>query len=380
MMRPGTLLLALATVVGSAVQAQQAIRGWEVFDFAHRRLRPTQLNSLDLDDLRRLRGIVFGRHGRMFKEHDIQEWLESRPWYHRNPHFANPDLTSIERANLDVIRGAEAARHDFVELGDMRFWRDSTFRAQRLEPRSSFELRVLAAEIAATHGRRFDDDPWLQAYFDDRYWYTADSSYRPSDLTPSERQNLETIEGVIKRSRRLTLAPGDMALFENTTLTEDMLRGLGLYELRLLRNEVYARRGRLFHTPWLQRYFSEQDWYQPSPGYGEPELTAVERQNVATIVRVENRLHEALSTEPVDTDVLRGLFLEDARRLRFEIEARRGKVFPQAWLQGYFESLPWYRPNRAFTDDSLSSVEKANIAAILAHERSATKAMDAFEG
>jgi hypothetical protein len=48
-----------------------------------------------------------------------------------------------------------------------------------------------------------------------------------------------------------------MYLFQSAPLTDSLLRGLSLYELRLLRNEVYARHGRRFQTPWLRDYFKD---------------------------------------------------------------------------------------------------------------------------
>jgi len=41
-----------------------------------------------------------------------------------------------------------------------------------------------------------------------------------------------------KERTQVALLPGDMELFENKTISEQMLHGLSLHELRLLRNEV----------------------------------------------------------------------------------------------------------------------------------------------
>jgi hypothetical protein len=74
-----------------------------------------------------------------------------------------------------------------------------------------------------------------------------------------------------------------------------------------------------------------------------------------TIAAVEARVHESLSSQPLDSAMLTSLFLEDARKLRNEIYARHGRVFKDPWLQAYFSSLPWYRPNPAFRDDQLTA-------------------------
>jgi hypothetical protein len=171
-----------------------------------------------------------------------------------------------------------------------------------------------------------------------------------------------------------------MELFQTHLLTEEMLHGLGLHELRLLRNEVYARRGRTFGSGWLQQHFEFQPWYEPSPTKREPQLSEIEKKNVETIVKYENRLREELSTKAVSQSLLDGLFLEDARKLRNEIYARHGKVFKEKWLQKYFSSFDWYKPNPQFTEKSLSQIERQNVAAILAYERDATSVLNAIEG
>src|SRR3712207_6175580 len=149
-----------------------------------------------------------------------------------------------------------------------------------------------------------------------------------------------------------------MEHFENRLVTEDMLKGLSLHELRLLRNEIYARRGRQFRIEWLAQYFWSQPWYVAREEEGEPELSAVERKNVETIVAYERRIKDELSRRPLPKGLLEGMFLEDARKLRQEIYARHGKVFADRWLQKYFQSFDWYKANPKYTDAALTAVEQ----------------------
>lgn len=76
-------------------------------------------------------------------------------------------------------------------------------------------------------------------------------------------------------------------------LKKSDLKGLSAWELRIARNEIYARHGRLFQDQELQDYFDEQDWYS---GYIDPEdfvdskeLTKLERRNAKFISEYENR-------------------------------------------------------------------------------------------
>ncbi|MBI1234355.1 MAG: YARHG domain-containing protein [Alphaproteobacteria bacterium] len=70
-------------------------------------------------------------------------------------------------------------------------------------------------------------------------------------------------------------------------LTSDDLAGLSLADLRIARNEIFARHGRRFSDPGLQAWFDARSWY--SPRDGEPELNAIETANVALIAAEEAR-------------------------------------------------------------------------------------------
>ena len=148
-----------------------------------------------------------------------------------------------------------------------------------------------------------------------------------------------------------------------------MLHGLNLYELRLLRNEIFARHGVKFHTGWLQDYFHGQPWYQPRLPVGNRiALSPVEKKNAALILQAEADLHQQLSSKPVSPTLLKGLSADDARKLRNEIYARHGMIFHDAWLNDYFRSQSWYKPDPNFREASLSGVERANVAQIKAFE------------
>ena len=372
--------IALTVLLSVAVFGQDNLQAWEDFDFTAKEITTTQVKDLTLEDLKLLRGVIFGRHGRVFKDPAIRTYLEGRAWYKSNPEFSNSLLSDTERRNLDVIRVAEASQHDSVQPGDMRYYSNRVLTRKKLGQHSNAEWKVLRSELEAIHGKRFDSEPWLQQYFEERYWYKPNDNYDPKLLSEIERKNLLTIAAAQKTQRRLTLSPGDMELFENRAITETMLRGLSLYELRLLRNEIYARHGRLFRALWLQQYFYGQPWYQPDDNFKDENVSGIDKQNVETIVKFENKIHDELSTKPITRRLLEGLFIEDAAKMKQEIFARRGKVFKEPWLQKYFSSFDWYKPNPDFTEDSLTPIEKRNVATIAAYEKKAVSEMSVIEG
>ena len=379
----GTLFLVALLSAFSPVFAQDEyanIKRWETFDFRGRNITAKDLSALTLYDLKFVRGIVFGKHGRVFKDPDIKRYLQSRDWYKPDAEFKNSSLNNTERENLDVIRLTEAAQHETVEPGDMRLYQNKALTRTKLGTHTNAEWTVLAAEVEAIHGKRFDDDPWLQQYFDERYWYQPAEPYNPKSLSAIELKNLQLIDTIRRQQRKVAIAPGDMELFENKVIAEAMLHGLSLHELRLLRNEIYARHGRVFKTLWLQQYFGGQAWYDPNEEFKDEELTGADKTNVETIVAYENKLHDQLSTKPVTRALLNGLFVEDVQKMRDEIYARHGKVFKNEWTQKYFASFDWYKPDPKFTDASLSAVEKQNLTTIAAYEKRAVSAMSVIEG
>jgi len=68
------ILIAAATL---KVSAQDTLETWKDFDFTKNSIKTSQMQPLALEDLKLLRGIVFGRHGRIFKDAEIKTFLES---------------------------------------------------------------------------------------------------------------------------------------------------------------------------------------------------------------------------------------------------------------------------------------------------------------
>jgi hypothetical protein len=385
--RGRAVTLGLLCALGGRVAGAQALDpAWERFDFGQRRVDSTAIAKLPLAQLRQIRAIVFGRHGRPFAdEPELHRFLQSRSWYHADPKFRNSSLSAMERANLDVIRAAEADKHPQIETGDMRYRRRHVITTAMLGHHTYGDWQVIASEVEAVHGKVFqpEDEPdttdaygndvsYLQLYFTERYWYRADTTYNPARLSAIERANLDTIALARMRDLGQSVAPGMMYLFQDKLLSDTMLAHVRLYELRVLRNEVFARHGRRFQTPWLASYFAEQPWYKPNPSFRESDISEIEKANLKLITAVEARRHEELSTREISPIELEGLFPELARRLRNEIFARHGRVFRDKKLQSYFASFDWYKPDPKFDERTLTPIEKTNVQVILGHERRAS--------
>lgn len=152
-----------------------------------------------------------------------------------------------------------------------------------LQGKDAATLRLARNEIFARHNRRFADQA-LAAHFMQFDWYTPGNN--ETRLSKVETRNVEAI-------RRYELKPAvpdsDFIIpdSDRRLLIEEDLAGLTKDQLRIARNEIYARRGWDFKTKAMETYFEQFDWY--APALGKIQLSHVEQQNVDFIVKYERR-------------------------------------------------------------------------------------------
>ncbi len=72
---------------------------------------------------------------------------------------------------------------------------------------------------------------------------------------------------------------------DSRRLAQDDIAQLGPLQLRLARNEIYARKGRRFRNEVLRNHFSKFDWYRPTSD--DVSLTRVEQANVDLLSAAE---------------------------------------------------------------------------------------------
>lgn len=76
------------------------------------------------------------------------------------------------------------------------------------------------------------------------------------------------------------------------------LQGYSNWMLTLMRNEIYARRGRTFNNAHVRSYFLNQAWYRPNPSFQESWLTSIESTNAARIRDYQMRKFGKTATHP----------------------------------------------------------------------------------
>ena len=73
-------------------------------------------------------------------------------------------------------------------------------------------------------------------------------------------------------------------------ITEVELRNKTSKELRLMRNEIFARYGYIFSSHDLINYFSKRSWYKPDSRDVTEKLTEIDRINIQKLKSIEDQL------------------------------------------------------------------------------------------
>lgn len=112
------------------------------------------------------------------------------------------------------------------------------------------------------------------------------------DAENSEDEKVYLIKGNEKSSNRYEKADH---LSYTTTIkyTAQDLSLLDSYGLKITRNEIYARHGRMFNDQELQEYFQRQKWYVPQTASNDFDtscLNEVEKYNVELIRTYEQQV------------------------------------------------------------------------------------------
>lgn len=130
----------------------------------------------------------------------------------------------------------------------------------------------------------------------------------PSDVQPSTAQmdryfkmydDLELLKESITAKGAAKIAWGEGGVTEYIMPESDFvyfseydLKDMTKEELRLARNEIYARHGRKFNSADLQAYFSSKSWYVPgvdADKFDESVLNDAEKHNIKLIEEFEKK-------------------------------------------------------------------------------------------
>ncbi|HZS40975.1 MAG TPA: YARHG domain-containing protein [Polyangia bacterium] len=260
------------------------------------------LAKKSLRELSILRNTIYARYGwDGYRKPWLRDYFHSQSWFKANPKFTYKVLSDSDRKNAHLIGAQEQSLTD-VELRARReeifahygkIWND--------KPEWDLPDGGKVKSCKAPKGQQpldeFDLSQHNDCFYAAKKWYKPDPSFDEAKISAADKVEL----GLLSR------AMGSFALDDDSRgkqeesldkqLTPAQLRQLSLRDLRLLRNTIYARRGRTFKSQILRDHFEGMSWYKVDPNYSDKLLTKADTRNIALIKSVENEFGGPLSDE-----------------------------------------------------------------------------------
>ena len=109
-----------------------------------------------------------------------------------------------------------------------------------------------------------------------------------TEISNDENQENSEVEKV-NNDNNSDIVNGDYPEGSLRLLTEGDLATKSKSELKIMRNEIFARHGYIFETPAMIKHFANQSWYHGRYADVSSKLSSIERKNVALIKKYENR-------------------------------------------------------------------------------------------
>ena len=100
-------------------------------------------------------------------------------------------------------------------------------------------------------------------------------------------QKTQEKDSATQNNKEYNQSTGKYPYTSERLLTDDDVRNISQADLRIMRNEIYARHGLIFQSADMKNYFSAQSWYTPKFDNVIDMLSAIEKNNIALIKRYE---------------------------------------------------------------------------------------------
>lgn len=205
-----------------------------------REVTDEDLEGRTLREFSLLRNTIYARAGNKFRKTWLDQHFRALDWYKPSDKMRKGDLTSQDRDNVTLIVMAEQA----IPKEKLDKAREELLAKSKLSSHERIELRLLSARLGK----------WSDKIKD------------------SKRTPLEDISLLDKLLKLRNL--------------EEMSRR----DLRILRNTIYARKGRKFDSELVSSYFYDKDWYRPNDAFKSSMLSAVDKKNIRIVLSLEHSL------------------------------------------------------------------------------------------
>jgi len=217
--------------------------------YYERALTDDDLKDRTLRELDLMRNTIYARLGQKFRKGWLNDHFSAQPWYEPKDEVDAKTLSEVDLRNAEKIVDFGNAITATV-LREHRDVINEKIRGDKATPEDAVEFQLIAARLGEWEG---------------------------GDTITERRSPLEDPDRL------------------EELLTLDDLSDYSLRDLRILRNTVYARRGRRFNSELLQITFEEKAWYEPRDDYKGKLLTSVDRKNIRMIKSLEEELGGPIS-------------------------------------------------------------------------------------
>ena len=112
-------------------------------------------------------------------------------------------------------------------------------------------------------------------------------------------------------TKRMNTEPYTGRFAKDPLLTADEVALIPADQLRLVRNEIYARHGRGFKSEDLQKHFDAKPWYATDPAYFDGRLTENDKKNAALLQSFEGTTKLATLGEFTNEHGVTVMFTDD---------------------------------------------------------------------
>lgn len=248
-------LLLLSLLASSVFAAERPL-------YVTKPLTSSELSSRSLRELTLMRNWIYARRGNEFRRAWLRDFFAKQKWYAPNQMMFlsgawrgesedQPEDWARDDKNAELIAEYESnlTTEQLVAMRDAVRARMKNVKESNAD--DLIELKLISVRLGG--------------------W--AGEGAPPAGLTPLE--NPKRLDALLKLTDLDDLSPRD---------------------LKLLRNTIFARKGRPFETPLVKGHFKTVQWYVADAKYADKLLNDVDKKNVKLIQSLERELKREAET------------------------------------------------------------------------------------
>lgn len=135
------------------------------------------------------------------------------------------------------------------------------------------------------HAREPGDDAGDGVF---NFLYRPDTKHLTGSWQPNNKKLASRTFGLERRDFRYDPKAGAYPQSSTKRLKTADVENLAAADLRIMRNEIYARHGYTFRMKDMREHFDQQSWYMPISMNVSTQLTKIEEDNAALIKKYES--------------------------------------------------------------------------------------------